>query len=167
MSRAFVKESDDDRTAGELPERQTSGHVNYVTPKGLEALHVRRRELTEAHERYKADAADDTAARQKVREIERDQRYLISQIDRAVVVDPGSQPHDEVHFGATVKILDADGKQLSFTIVGEDEADVASGRISWASPLARALIGSRVGDSVKWVRPAGEVDLEVLSILYA
>lgn len=167
MSRAFVKESDDDLSAGELPERPTSAHANYVTPHGLESLQTRLRALTEAHEHYKALVDDDPAARQKMREIERDQRYVSAQIDRAVLVDPTRQPHDEVHFGAAVKLLDGDGAERTFTIVGEDEADVSAGRISWASPLARALMGAKVGDTVKWVRPAGESEVEILSISYS
>src|SRR5689334_20157225 len=79
MSRAFVKESDDDLTAGELPERPLPPHVNYVTPKGLELLQARERELAERHEELKRQADDDSEARQKVREIDRDLRYFRSQ----------------------------------------------------------------------------------------
>jgi transcription elongation GreA/GreB family factor len=71
-----------------------------------------------------------------------------------------------VHFGATVRAEDAEGRVHRFKIVGEDEADVATGKVSWVSPLAKALIGARVGDTVKWRRPAGEVELEILEISY-
>jgi transcription elongation GreA/GreB family factor len=72
-----------------------------------------------------------------------------------------------VHFGARVTIVDDDGKEQTVHIVGDDEADAAAGDISWASPLARALIGARVGDLVSWRRPAGVAQLEVLDIHYA
>jgi transcription elongation factor GreB len=81
-------------------------------------------------------------------------------------VDPAAQPRDGVHFGATVEIADEDGTRHVFHIVGDDEADVAAGRISWASPLAKAMIGARVGDVVKWRRPAGDADVEIVKIIY-
>lgn len=166
MSRAFTKESTDDLVAGELPERPVPTHANYVTPRGLEQLQARARELQEAHEQLAARTEDDSAAKQKLREIERDQRYINSQLERATVVDPAGQPRDEVHFGATVKMEGEDGKEHRFTIVGDDEADVAAGRISWASPLAKAMIGAKVGDTVVWRRPAGDTEVEIFEIRY-
>ncbi len=166
MSRAFVKESDDDLVAGELPERPVPAHANYVTPAGLEHLQLRVRDLQEQHEKLKAVSGEDSAAKQKLREVERDQRYFNAQLERAAVVDPASQPRDKVHFGAIVAIVDGDGREQRFSIVGDDEADVAAGKISWASPLAKAMIGSRVGDTVKWRRPAGETELEIVEINY-
>ena len=167
MSRAFVKESDDDLVAGDLPERPLPVHVNYVTPKGLELLHARVRELTERHEQYKRDADDDdSAARQKLRETDRDLRYFRTQLDRAVVVDTGQQPRDQVHFGALATIEDEEGGRQEFSIVGDDEADVTAGKISWASPLARAMIGAKVGDTVVWRRPAGEAEVYIVGIRY-
>lgn len=164
MSRAFVKEADDDQSAGELPERPLNDHANYVTPRGQELLQARLRELQEQRDRLKAE--DEPMARQKLLEVKRDIRYYKAQLERAVVVDPKGQPQDEVHFGATVTICDADDKRHDFHIVGDDEADVASGRISWASPLAKAMIGSKVGDTVKWQRPAGATEVEIVAVRY-
>lgn len=166
MSRAFVKESDDDLTAGELPERPVSPHVNYVTPHGLEMLQSRLKELQDRHEDVKRRSEEDSAAKQAMREIDRDLRYVHAQLERAVVVDPAQQPRDEVHFGASVTIEDEDGVTHEFTLVGDDEADVSAGRISWASPLARALMNGKVGDTITWRRPAGETEVEILSIRY-
>ena len=166
MSRAFVKESDDDHAAGELPERPLPPHANYVTPRGLDLLQMRVRELSEQHERVKREAEEDSAARQKLREIDRDLRYFRSQLERAMLVDTGSQPREEVHFGAIVKIQDDEGAEQEFAIVGDDEADVAAGRISWASPLARAMIGAKVGDTVTWRRPAGEAEVHIVGVRY-
>jgi transcription elongation GreA/GreB family factor len=166
MSRAFTKESTDDLVAGELPERPVPAHANYVTPRGRDRLQARMKELQVQHEQLAAQAEDDAEAKQKLREVERDQRYFKAQIERATVVDPGGQPRDEVHFGASVRILDEDGKKHRFTIVGDDEADVAAGKISWASPLAAAMMGARVGDTVKWRRPAGETEVEIVAIDY-
>lgn len=166
MSRAFTKESTDDLVAGELPERPVPAHPNYVTPRGLEHLRERVKALQEQHEQLAARSDEDSADKQKLREVERDQRYLIAQLDRAIVVDPAGQPRDEVHFGAAVKIIDEDGKAHRFTIVGDDEADVAAGRVSWASPLAKAMMGARVGDTVNWRRPAGDAEVEIVEISY-
>jgi transcription elongation factor GreB len=166
MSRAFVKESDDDHAAGELPERPLPPHANYVTPRGLDLLQMRVRELSEQHERVKREAEEDSAARQKLREIDRDLRYFRSQLDRAVVVDTDQQPRDQIHFGACATIEDEEGARHEFSIVGDDEADVNAGKISWASPLAHAMIGAKVGDTVVWRRPAGEAEVYIVGIRY-
>ena len=164
MSRAFVKESDEDHASDELPERPLSAHPNYVTARGLDLLKARLKELQQARDHLKAD--DTSIAKQKLTEVKRDIRYYSAQIDRAIVVDSANQPRDEVRFGAAVTITDEEGKQQTFDIVGDDEADVAAGRISWASPLAKAMMGARVGDVVKWQRPAGASELEVVGIQY-
>lgn len=166
MSRAFVKESDDDLVAGELPERPVPSHPNYVTPQGLEQLQARVRELNERHDQLKQQAEEDSQARQKLREVERDLRYFNAQLERAIVVNPAEQPRKEVHFGAVVSIVDEQGREHRFTIVGDDEADVAAGKISWASPLAKAMMGAKVGDVVKWRRPAGDTEVEIVDIRY-
>jgi transcription elongation GreA/GreB family factor len=165
MSRAFVKESDEDQAAGELPERPLSDAPNYVTARGMEALRARLRKLQE--EREQLAAAAEPMARQRLLEIKRDIRYFSAQIERATVVDMDGQPRDEVRFGARVTIRDEQDRDHVFQIVGDDEADVAAGSISWASPLARALLGARVGDSVKWQRPAGASEVEIVAIDYA
>jgi len=166
MSRAFTKESTDDLVAGELPERPVPAHVNYVTPHGREQLQARVKALLEQHEKLTAQSEEDSAAKQELREVEREQRYFKAQLDRAEVVDLVGQPRDEVHFGATVKIRDEDDREQTFTIVGDDEADVAAGKVSWASPLAKAMIGARAGDTVKWRRPAGDSEFEIVEIRY-
>lgn len=170
MSRAFVKESDDDAAAGELPERPVPAHPNYVTARGLAQLQARERELAARHESLKPAAEDDSAVKQTLREIDRDLRYLRAQLERAELVQPRSaQAISEsrgVRFGATVVIEDDSGTRHTYRIVGDDEADAAIGDISWASPLARALIDARVGDVVTWHRPAGATDVEIVDIRY-
>ena len=166
MSRAFVKESDDDLSAGELPERPVPAHANYVTPLGMEQLRVRVRDLAEQHEQLKAVAEEDSEAKRKLREVERDQRYFNAQLERAEVVGPAGHPPGEVRFGATVKVEEADGRIETFHIVGDDEADVAAGKISWGSPLAHSLIGAKVGETVKWQRPAGDSEVEIVAVEY-
>jgi len=165
VSRAFVNEDLQSEAQAELPERPQSEHPNYVTPQGLAALERRLANLL-AERSALPDDADEMrheAARQR---IDRNARYLSVRIDRAILVNPNAQPRDEVAFGASVRVCDADGEERVFAIVGEDEADAAVGKVSWVSPLANALLGARVEDVVTWGRPNGNVDLEILSIDY-
>ncbi|MCE9640686.1 MAG: GreA/GreB family elongation factor [Betaproteobacteria bacterium] len=164
MSRAFVKESDEDAGSAELPERPLSAEPNYVTPRGLKSLRARLKELQV--ERDRLAAAGESMAKQRLLEVKRDIRYFGAQIERATLVDMAGQPRDEVRFGAVVTMRDGQGKNHAFQIVGDDEADVAAGSISWASPLARAMLGARVGDTVKWQRPAGTSEVEIVAIAY-
>lgn len=172
MSRAFVKENDDGGDAGGLPERSLPAHPNYVTARGLTQLQTRTRELTVQCEALRRVAAEDSSAKQYLRVAERDLRYFHAQLERAepvapaALADPAAQA-DEVHFGASVTLVGDDGEQRRVRIVGDDEADAAVGDISWGSPLARALIGARVGEIVSCHRPAGATEIEILAIHYA
>jgi transcription elongation GreA/GreB family factor len=164
MSRAFVKEADDNLPSDELPERPQSPHANYVTPRGLAQLHARVHALQE--ERDRLAAQDDPMARTRLLEVKRDLRYFQGRVERAILVDPSGQPKEEVRFGAEVEIEDGNGARTTYRIVGEDEADVNAGRISWASPLGKALIGLRVGDSFAWNRARAPQDVSVIDIRY-
>ena len=164
MSRAFVKDDDENRPGEELPERPVSDAPNYVTQAGLGMLHDRVEQLIREHAQLREAAEAFDKPRLAVNE--RDLRYFQARLDSAIVVDVASEPKDEVHFGATVKTQHEDGEINTFTLVGEDEADVRNNKISWVSPLARALLGSRAGDTVTWNRPAGSVTREVLEISY-
>src|SRR5262245_65464719 len=116
MSRAFVKEGDEELSAGELPERPLSDHPNYVTPRGRELLKTRLAELRA--QRDKLAAEDEPMAKQHLLEIKRDIRYYKAQLERAKLVEPKSQPCDEVLFGAKVTIADDNDKRHLFHIVG-------------------------------------------------
>ena len=161
MSRAFVKDIDEQEDRAGLL-RPQSTHVNYVTPAGLHQLEQKVSEL--ALERSALVGKDDLASQQALRECERELAYYAERVNRAVLVNPEQQRDDAVHFGAAVLAEDEHGQQWNVVIVGEDEADAAQGRISWVSPLAKALLNARVGDVVNWHRPAGDTELEILSI---
>ncbi|HEX7112327.1 MAG TPA: GreA/GreB family elongation factor [Mizugakiibacter sp.] len=159
MTRAFVKESD---ASTELPELPLSPHPNYVTPRGLALLRARRERARAEVERLSAQNGDsDTLT---LAHAERELRWLDARIGGAILVEVPSQPSDRVAFGCSVEVEDADGHRARYRIVGEDEADAAHGLISWVSPLARALVGARVGDAVAWQRPAGDLVVEVIGI---
>jgi transcription elongation factor GreB len=162
MSRAFVKEPDGDQVIDDLPERVHSPHVNYVTPAGLQQL---QEQVAGLLDRRKNLSGAVSAENKKQRMyIDRDLRYFEERIRRAVLIDPAGQPEDEVHFGAVVDVETPEGGRMTFAVVGEDEADPAQGKISWVSPLARALAEARVGDAVVWKRPAGELELTIVAI---
>ncbi|MGX2041571.1 GreA/GreB family elongation factor [Methylocaldum sp. MU1018] len=162
MSRAFVKEPDGEQAGDDLPERPRSSYTNYVTPKGLAQLQEKVRALSAQRDALAGN--DDLGARQQLKQVERDLHYYEERVQSAVVVSPEAQTDDKVRFGSTVDVLDSDGRTLRFTIVGEDEADAAQEKISWMSPLARALLEAQVGDVVTWKRPVGDKELEVVAI---
>ena len=162
MSRAFVKEEDDSDRAEQLPDRPQSPHTNYVTAAGLRHLQARVAELTER--RAELSRQESLQSRQDLGVVERDLRFFEERLQRAVLVGPRTVPDARVRFGDTVTVCDAGGREQRFTIVGEDEADVQRGRISWVSPLATALLHAELGDSVVWKRPAGDEELEILAI---
>jgi transcription elongation GreA/GreB family factor len=162
MSRAFVKEPDEGAPAEGLPERQISEHENLVTPAGLQQLEARVGEL-EARRLELLDG-DDPAG--ELAYVDRDLRYYTSRLESAVVVDLARQPRRKVAFGAAVTVSQNGDRRRTFTIVGEDEADSREGRISYVSPLAEALLGARVGKTVLWRRPAGDLKLTVEEIVY-
>lgn len=164
MSRAFVKEPDAGAPGEGLPERQISEHPNYVTPEGLRqleekvgALETRRLELLED---------EDAPDRDDLEYVDRDLRYYTARLESAILVDMARQPRRKVAFGAIVTVAQANGERRTFSIVGEDEADLKAGKISYVSPLAQALTEARVGKTVLWRRPAGNLDLTVESIAY-
>ena len=164
MSRAFVKENDDQ--GNELPERPQSPYPNHITPRGLDALHQQLQTLEASHKRMAEPQGNELIDQDAKHGLERDIRYLQDRIARAIVINPATQARDKVGFGATVKTEDENGEKRTFEIVGEDEADAAVGRLSWVSPLARALTDAAVGEAVVWKRPAGDLELEILSIRY-
>lgn len=180
MSKAFTKEADveDDEPADAqtLPVDQK----NYVTPQGLAVLKAELRALL-YEERPKvvevvswaagngdrSENGDYIYGKKRLREIDRRVRYLTKRVESAEVVDPQQQKNvKQVFFGATVGYERENGAKHSVTIVGVDEADFAKGKISWISPVAKALMKARVGDIIELRTPSGIDAIEVLSIKY-
>ena len=162
MSRAFVKENEDQ--VPELPERPQSPHPNFVTPRGLALLKQQLAELEDAKHRHQTE--ESLLDKDALQVTERDLRYVQERLKRAIPVDPAQQPRDRVDFGALVATEDENGAKRKFEIVGEDEADPNIGKLSWVSPLALALKDAKVGDAVVWKRPAGDLELDIISIEY-
>ena len=165
MSRGFVKEDDLEHAGTDLPERPLSEHPNYVTPTGLQQLQQQATDL-EQQRLELAPRKEDPSAQQQLARINRDLRYVQARLESAILVNPAEQNRELVLFGARVTVEDENGDEHIFALVGEDEADIAAGKVSWVSPLARALIGHKIGDSVTWVRPAGNLLLDITDINY-
>jgi transcription elongation factor GreB len=165
MSRGFVKEDDLEHAGTDLPERPVSPHPNYVTPIGLKQLEDAANALDKERVSLVGDKENETA-KQRLAVIDRDLRYLSVRLKDAILVEPTNQDRSTVLFGAIVKVEDEAGELLEFHVVGEDEADIAQHKVSYVSPIAKALIGRKVGDSVRWKRPAGILELEIIEINY-
>jgi transcription elongation factor GreB len=163
MSRSFVKDADE--SVGErLPDIPLSEHPNYVTPRGLAQLRARLIAMRERRDALRVDA-DALPQQSELAAVERELRWLNARVGSAIEVDISQQPRDRVAFGALVTV-DGDEGEARYRIVGEDEADVEHGLVSYVSPLSSALLGARVGDEVVWQRPAGDLMVEVVAIEY-
>lgn len=151
MSRAFVKE-DTGEGLEDLPDRPISEHRNLVTAEGRAAIEAEVRRLTAAYA-----AAQANADRAELQRVARDLRYW-SQRQQSAELMPEPVDTGVVQFGSRVTLLRADGRRVTYRLVGEDEADPAKGTISYVSPLARALIGKTEGDSVTVGATTAEID---------
>src|SRR6476661_6674064 len=152
----------------------------FITPQGLARIRAEYEELFGV-ERPKvvevvswaaslgdrSENADYLYGKKRLREIDRRLGYLAKVMKAAKVVDPAQQPsRDQVRFGATIDLADEEDNRRTLTIVGDDESDATAGRIGWSAPLARALIGARLGDERIVRLPAGEKSYEVMEIRY-
>jgi transcription elongation factor GreB len=181
MNKAFVRESEgDDDEELEPSLKLPAGTKNYITPAGHARLkdeleHLVKRERPHVVEIVawaasngdRSENGDYIYGKRRLREIDRRIRFLSKRLDNAEVVDPLRQgENDQIFFGARVTIADIDGQENTYTIVGIDEADVTRGRISWISPLARALIKSREGDTIRFQSPVGIREIDILEVVY-
>ena len=184
VNKAFVKERDGDDDDDEdvvSALRLPTGSKNYMTRRGYDALRaeldqlvrVERPQMVEtvawaAGNGDRSENGDYIYGKKRLREIDRRIRFLIKRIESAEVVDPERQQGlEQVFFGATVSFCDLDTEEeQTWQIVGVDEADAAHGRISWISPLARAVLKAKVGDVVRFQSPAGMREIEVVDVRY-
>lgn len=153
----------------------------FITPQGFariraeydELFGVERPKLVEtiawaASNGDRSENGDYIYGRKRLREIDRRLGYLGKVMKTAKVVDPAAQAsRDQVRFGATVELADEDDQRRVVTIVGDDEGDASAGRIGWSAPIARALIGAKVGDERIVRLPSGEKSYEIVEIRYA
>ncbi len=180
MSKAFKKESDEDSDDESSPEVSVPGGKNYITPNGLNKLREELKQLLDverpgvvrvvswaASNGDRSENGDYIYGKRRLREIDRRIRFLNKRLEIAVPVDPTAQTEKEkVLFGATVTVENEDGTSRTYSIVGIDESDAGRGRISWVSPIGKALLGAKLGEVVTVKTPKGEEDWEVVGISY-
>jgi transcription elongation factor GreB len=187
MNKAFTRENEDDEDDGDAPENASplpAGSKNYMTPAGFARLkdeldRLLGRERPElvatiawaAGNGDRSENGDYIYGKRRLREVDRRIRFLIKRLDAAEVVDPLSRrdegEDDRVYFGATVTVRNAKDEELTVSIVGVDEIDTQRGYISWVSPMARALLRAREGDTVTLNTPGGAEDLDIIHVRYA
>ena len=183
MSKAFTRESDPDDDEVEAAAPLPAGVRNYMTPAGFARLSAELDRLVKkerpelvavvawaASNGDRSENGDYLYGKKRLREIDRRIRFLIKRLDVAEVVDPLARRDgdgaDQVFFGATVTIAGGRGDERTVTIVGVDEIDPARGQISWVSPMARALIKARIGDTVQLQTPAGREEIDIVDVRY-
>lgn len=186
MSKAFTKESDGGLEDSELDTELESGESalppftkNYITPGGAERLKLELKKLLyeerpelvktvawAASNGDRSENGDYIYGKRRLREIDRRIRFLTKRLEAAEIIDPLTQSGKNILFGATVTVLDEDGEERKYRIVGVDETDVRRGHVSWISPIAKALLGSKEGESVILRTPKGEEELEIQSVKY-
>lgn len=176
MSKAFVRESG----ADEAPELEPAPPAakNYISPAGYARLKVELKHLVEterpevvrtvswaASNGDRSENGDYLYGKKRLREIDRRTRFLIKRLEAAEVVDSAGRHSDQIFFGSTIKLKTGSGER-TISIVGADEVDPGRGRVSWISPIARALLKARAGDKVVLKTPAGPEELEILDVRY-
>ncbi len=179
MSKAFVKEDQEPEEEESEIASPVPGGKNYITPHGLKKmrdelntlLDVTRPEIVRtvswaASNGDRSENGDYIYGKRRLREIDKRIRFLNKRMEIAEVVDPTEKRGDLVLFGATVVVEDEEGKKRKYSIVGIDETDVARGRVSWISPIGKALLQARKGDTVILRTPKGEEDLHILEVRY-
>ena len=182
MSKAFTKESDppedddEDISVPSLP----AGSKNYMTPAGYARLvaeldtlwKIERPKLVEtifwaASNGDRSENGDYIYGKKRLREIDRRVRFLTKRVESAEVVDPATrEPTEQIFFGATVTVEDAQGEEATYAIVGIDEADAGRGYLAWTSPMAQALLKARVGDTVMVQTPGGRREVDIVDVRY-
>jgi transcription elongation factor GreB len=182
MNKAFTREDDDapENAPEPAPARLPEGTKNYITPAGFqrlrdELIHLTKVERPKVVENVswaagngdRSENGDYIFGKKRLGEIDRRTRFLRKRLEIAVVVDPAQQTQrDRVFFGARVTYLDPRGTERTVKIVGVDEARLDDGEISWISPVARALLRAREGDTAELRSPGGVETIEVLEISY-
>ena len=182
MSKAFTRENEsaDDEEGDEGPSPLPAGAKNYMTPHGWRRMRdelthlvkVERPEVTAvvswaASNGDRSENGDYQYGKKRMREIDRRIRYLTKRLENAEVVDPSRREEtDQVFFAATVSYCNAKGEEATVRIVGLDETDPSRGFVSWISPIARALMKAREGDTVPLVTPGGREELDIVEVRY-
>ena len=180
MNKAFTKETDADTDDDLVSQPLPVGGKNYITPQGyarlrselLGLIDTERPKIVEivhwaASNGDRSENGDYLYGKKRLREIDRRIRFLTKRLEIAEIVEPAiHHGSDQVFFGATVTYLEDDSVERTITILGIDEAESGHGQVSWMSPVARALLKSRVGDEISLAAPGGMHRLEAMDVQY-
>ncbi len=156
---------------------ETAGH--YITREGAKRLQEELANLkAKARPKIVQEVADAAAqgdrsenaeyiyGKKKLREIDRRIHWLTKRLESITVVDPRREAVETIYFSAYVEVEDEGGTRTTYRIVGEDEIDLSRGHVSWRSPIGRALLRKRTGDSIVLTRPVGQVELTIVDVRY-
>jgi transcription elongation factor GreB len=169
MSKAFTREETDGPDIPDLPPLTSAlapGARNYITAAGAQKLREELQQLVEIARPRLSDAQDDPDAKRQLARLDQRIMQLEESLQSAEVVAPPAGPADVVRFGATVKVRESDGAEVSYRIVGVDEIDLDRGWVSWLSPIAKALVNGKRGQRIHFKFPSGEETLEIVDIRY-
>jgi len=168
MSKAFLRESDFDEpeTLPPLVSLLPPGAKNYVTPSGAQRMRAKLAQLIEVERPALGDVSGDPELKREQQLLDQQIRYLRDSLQTAEIVEPPAETNDIVRFGALVSVRETDGIESQYTLVGVDEAAPEQGKVSWMSPIARALLNARRGDRVSFKAPSGLKQLEIIAVDY-
>jgi transcription elongation factor GreB len=179
MSKAFVKEDQEPEEEELDASAQLPSGKNYITPHGAAKLRAELKQLLDvdrpevvrtvswaASNGDRSENGDYIYGKKRLREIDRRIRFLSKRLEIAEIVDPKEKSGETVLFGATVKLAMEDGKTKTISIVGIDETDIARGRVSWISPIGKALLQAKQGDTIILRTPKGEEDVTILEVRF-
>lgn len=179
MSKAFVKEDQEPEEDDLDPSAQLPSGKNYITPHGAAKLRAELKQLLDvdrpevvrtvswaASNGDRSENGDYIYGKKRLREIDRRIRFLSKRLEIAEIVDPKEKSGETVLFGATVKLEMEDGKTKTISIVGIDETDISRGRVSWISPIGKALLQAKKGDTIILRTPKGEEDVTILEVRF-
>jgi transcription elongation factor GreB len=169
MSKAFTR---DENEGPDIPEVVPTasvlapGEKNYITPGGAQKLRDELQRLVEVVRPELVEARDDPDAKRQLARLDQRIMQLEESLQSAEIVEPPAAPTDVVRFGACVTVRESDGSETSYRIVGADETDPDENRVSWMSPIAKALLNRKRGERIRFKFPSGEETLEIIDISY-
>ena len=169
MSKAFTRDENEGPEIPDVPPPASvlaPGAKNYITPRGAQKLRDELQRLVEVARPELVEQRDDPDAKRQLARLDQRIMQLEESLQSAEIVEPPAEPTDVVRFGACVTVRESNGDETSYRIVGTDETDPEENRVSWMSPIAKALLNRKRGERIRFKFPSGEEVLEIIEISY-
>jgi transcription elongation factor GreB len=169
MSKAFTRDENEGPEIPDVPPPASvlaPGAKNYITPGGAQKLREELQRLVEITRPELVEAREDPDAKRQLARLDQRIMQLEASLQSAEIVEPPTGPADVVRFGACVTVRESDGSETSYQIVGMDETEADENRVSWMSPIAKALLNRKRGERIRFKFPSGEELLEIIDISY-